>query len=156
MPLGLIISTDTIEFLVFVVLNSSVTLSKVETRRTSDKAVILQSCFLNVLPKHADIMAGRAKGLVFLMNVQPDVYICPLKKRVYLFLLRGHWNAHIWQHSKFTGILTEINECGIIAKARILVKQDTVKQLEIFSIISSEMPISILINLLMKVVCRCI
>ena len=36
---------NTAEFLVCVVPNTRITLSKVCTRRTSDKAIILQSCF---------------------------------------------------------------------------------------------------------------
>ena len=40
---------------------------------------------------------------------------------------------------------TEINETGTIAKVRISVESNTVKRLKAFRIISSEMPISLLI-----------
>ena len=43
------------------------------------------------------------------------------------------------------GMLTEINEGGAIAKIRISLESDTVKHLKAFKIISSKMPISILI-----------
>ena len=43
------------------------------------------------------------------------------------------------------GMLTEINEGGAIAKIRISLESDTVKHLKAFRIISSKMPISILI-----------
>ena len=42
-------------------------------------------------------------------------------------------------------VLTEIKESGTIAKTRISVESDTVKHLKAFRIISSEIPISLLI-----------
>ena len=42
-------------------------------------------------------------------------------------------------------IATEINENGAIAEIRIQVENDTVKHLKAFRIISSKMPISLLI-----------
>ena len=41
---------STVEFFVSVVPSSSITLSKVYNMKTSDKAVFLQSCFLELLP----------------------------------------------------------------------------------------------------------
>ena len=44
------------------------------------KQFVLQSCFFfYVLPRHTNIMID--KVLNFLMNVLPDVYICPLRKK---------------------------------------------------------------------------
>ena len=42
-------------------------------------------------------------------------------------------------------MLTEINKSGTIAKKLISVESDTVKHLKTFTIISSEMPISLLV-----------
>ena len=53
--------------------------------------------------------------------------------------LDGHWGT-------WTGCLTEINESSTIAKKRISLESDTVKHLTAFRIISSEMPISLLIR----------
>ena len=70
---------------------------------------------------------------MFLMNVLPDMYICPLRKRSALLL------------PEVTVKCTHLaNESGAIDKIRILVKSDTVKHLETFRIISSEMPVSFL------------
>ena len=54
---------------------------------------------------------------------------------------------HIWQHSKFAENkwINEINESGAIAKISISVESDTVKLLKAFRIISSEVPVSLLI-----------
>ena len=49
---------NTGEFLLYIVPNSRITLSKIYTRRTSDKAVILQSCFLDVLTRHISKYIG--------------------------------------------------------------------------------------------------
>ena len=43
-------------------------------------------------------------------------------------------------------MLTEINESGAIAKIRISVESDTVKHLKAFRIISSEMPVSLILS----------
>ena len=59
MLLGLITSTNKVEFPVCVDPNASINLSKVYTRRTCDEAVIFQSCFLDLLPRHTSIMAGK-------------------------------------------------------------------------------------------------
>ena len=48
---------------------------------------------------------------------------------------------------------TEINESGAIAKIRISVESDTVKRLKTFRIISSEMPLSLLILSLQYFIC---
>ena len=47
------------QLFVSVVPNSSITVSKVYSRKTSDKAVIQQSCFLDVLSSHTNIMTGK-------------------------------------------------------------------------------------------------
>ena len=48
---------NTVEFLVFVLPNSTITLSKVYTIKASDKAITLKSCFLDVLPRDSNIKA---------------------------------------------------------------------------------------------------
>ena len=58
------------------------------------------SFFLDVLPRHTNIM--KDKDSIFLMNVLPDVYICPLRKKSAPPLPEGTVNVHIWQYSKFT------------------------------------------------------
>ena len=70
---------------------------------------------------------------MFLMNVLPDMYISPLRKRSALLL------------PEVTVKCTHLaNESGAIDKIRILVKSDTVIHLEAFRIVSSEMPVSFL------------
>ena len=53
---------NTVEFAVCVVPSSSIALSKVYTRRTCDKIVILQP-FLDVLPSSANIMTSKGINL---------------------------------------------------------------------------------------------
>ena len=49
--LGLILSTIAqLNFFVCFFRNTAITISKVDTKKTSDKAVFLQSCILDVLP----------------------------------------------------------------------------------------------------------
>ena len=56
--LGLILSTIAqLNFFVCFFRNTAITISKVDTKKTSYKAVFLQSCILDVLPKHRNIMA---------------------------------------------------------------------------------------------------
>ena len=59
--LDLIIRTKIqFSFLVCAVTNSRMTLSKVYIKRASDKAATLNSCFVDVFPRHNDIMAGQS------------------------------------------------------------------------------------------------
>ena len=51
-----------LEFLICIFPNSAITLSKVYISRASDKAIILKSCFLDVLPKHNNAMVKGYKG----------------------------------------------------------------------------------------------
>ena len=53
-------------------------LSKVYTRRTKEEAVCLALLFFYVTPRHTNIMI---KCSIFLMNLLPHVYICPLRKK---------------------------------------------------------------------------
>ena len=86
------------------------------------------------------------------MNVLPSVHLSPQEEectsggRMHLFFVRGQQNVHIWQHSKFT---EETNwkkwEWHYIAKIRISVEKDNFKHLKAFGIISSEIPILLLI-----------
>ena len=63
--LGLILSTNTVECLVFVLPNSVITFSKNCPRRTSDKAIVLQSCILDILLRSINIIAGKRFTLFY-------------------------------------------------------------------------------------------
>ena len=56
---GLITSTTTQLKFLFVFPNSTITLTKVYTRRISDKVITLQLCFLDVLPRHSNIVTDK-------------------------------------------------------------------------------------------------
>lgn len=56
---GLITSTRTQLKLLLVFPNSTITLTKVYTRRISDKVITLQLCFLDVLPRHSNIVTDK-------------------------------------------------------------------------------------------------
>ena len=43
------------------------------------KHFVLQSCFFYVLPRHTNLMIDKVFN--FLMNMLPDLYICPLRKK---------------------------------------------------------------------------
>ena len=79
------------------------------------------------------------------MNVLPDVYVCPLRKSA-PFLPEGGSKMHT-SRSKANSqrVLTEINESAAIAKIRISLEKDTTKRLKAFRIISSKMPISVIL-----------
>ena len=66
----------TAEFVVCVVPNSSIALSKLYTKGTSDEAVLLQFHSLDVLLMHTNIMSG--KGCNHFWEGAP-AYICPLR-----------------------------------------------------------------------------
>ena len=54
---------STVNFYVCIFGNTTIILAKVDTRRTSDKAIILQSCILDVLLRHRNIIAGKGLNL---------------------------------------------------------------------------------------------
>ena len=54
---------NTVEVFICIFCISAITLSKVYTRRTIDKAIILQSCILAVLPRHRSIIAHKGLNL---------------------------------------------------------------------------------------------
>ena len=66
-----------VEFLVCVIPKSSISLSRAYTRRTNDEVVNLQPCFSDELPRPTDIMVDKGLNM---MNLLPDLYICPLRK----------------------------------------------------------------------------
>ena len=77
--IGLIISTkhyNTIEFFVCVVIYSTITVSKVHTRRTSDRGIYLTVLILDVLPGHSNIIGEKCFNLFD--DILPNAYICPL------------------------------------------------------------------------------
>ena len=78
---------NAVKFLVCFFPNSTITLSKFYIRRTSDKVLILQSCFLNVSPYHINIMVK--KSLNLFNNLLPNVCICLLRKKSTPILLEG-------------------------------------------------------------------
>ena len=76
---------NTVEFLVFVFPKSAITLSKLYTKKASEKTIILKSCLLDPLPCHSNIITNKD------LNVfsDCDLYVCPLmKESVFLFFLR--------------------------------------------------------------------
>ena len=79
---------------------------------------------------------------MFLMNVLPDVYICPLRKNNAPHLPKRTVTSGSMASSQRMPI--EINESDAIPKIRISVEGDTAKHLKALRIISSEMPISLL------------
>ena len=63
--LGVILSTNTVECLAFALPNSLITLSKNCPRRTSDKAIVMQSCILDILLRSINIIAGKRFTLFY-------------------------------------------------------------------------------------------
>ena len=49
------------------------------TRKTNEEAVCLAVLFFYVLPRYTK--QRQVKGSMFLINVLPDVYTCPLRKK---------------------------------------------------------------------------
>ena len=75
--------------------------------------------FFYALPKYTNIMTD--EGLIFLMNVLPDVYISFHKKKSSPLLPEGTVKS-MYTSSSITnsqGMQTEIKESGSIAKIRI-------------------------------------
>ena len=55
--------SNTVDFFVCAFCNSRITLSKVYIRRTSDKTIILHSCFLHILPRYSNLIAEKGLNL---------------------------------------------------------------------------------------------
>ena len=51
------------KYLFYAAPNSTITLSKAHIRRTNDKAVMLQLCFLDALPRYSNIMAVKMSNV---------------------------------------------------------------------------------------------
>ena len=77
-----------------------------------------------------------------MMNVLPNVYICPFRKKSASFLPEGSVKCTLLAASIASSqrMLTEIKESGTIAKMWISVESDTVRHLKSLRIISSETP----------------
>ena len=123
----------------------SINLSKFCTRRTSGKALILQFYFLDVLPRHTNIMIS-----VGCLSNQMCKSVPLEKECTFSFWgdIWGNW-GEIYTSDSIANIqrmLTEINESGAIAKVIILVEKDTVKHLKTSGTISSK--ISVLLHIL--------
>ena len=59
--------------------NTTITISKVDTKKTSDKVITMQPCILDVLPSYRNKMAG--KGLnIFDEYSTRCVYLSPQEK----------------------------------------------------------------------------
>ena len=104
------------------------------------KQFVLQSClfmyYLGIL------IWWQTKGLIFLMNVLPEVYICSFRKKIAPLLReRTAKCTHLTANSHRT--LTEINKSSAIVK--ILGGKWYFQTLKTFIIISSKMKISLLI-----------
>ena len=117
---------NTFDFFVCVFHNSTITLSKVYTRRTSDKAIILVSCLFDGLPKHSNIIVD--KGL----NLSDEC----TARCVYLSPQEEGCTSFIWKNSKMytsrttansLGMPTEKYKNGATAKVRILVEKVILK-----------------------------
>ena len=92
------------------------------------KAIILKSRFLDILPGNTKVMISIQKLQSFLwMCCQIYIFHCPLRKK-----------------SASQRTPTEIIKTCFIAKVRILVQQ-VLRHLNIFRIISNEVPTSFLI-----------
>ena len=90
------------------------------------------------------LISWQTKASIFLMNVLPDVYIYPLRK----------YTSTSWGDNKMytSGSIADsqrmrakINKSGAIGKTDIWMESDTTKHFKAFRIISSKMPISLLI-----------
>ena len=122
--------------------NSSIPLSKVYTWRTNGEVAVLQSCFLDVLPRHTNIITDKGFNLfnecaARCVNLSPqeegDTYSSWGDSKMYT-------SGSI---ANLQRMLTETNEVGARAKIGIWVESDTAKHLKTFRIISWEMPISV-------------
>ena len=78
---------NTVDFFVCVFRNTTITISKADTKKTSDKAIFLQSYILNVLSRHRNIMAD--KGLNIFDQCATRCLSVPSGKTVHLFFLMG-------------------------------------------------------------------
>ena len=67
-------------------------------------------------PNH---LAKLAKGLIFLINGLPDVYICSLRKKSAPLLPEGTVKCTHLAVQQIHRMLTEINKSGVITKIRI-------------------------------------
>ena len=111
---------------------------KTKLGRPVMKQFVLQSCFC-VLPRHNNIMTVKGFNL-FDECTSRCVHLSPQEEECTSYKMYTFGSITSSQ-----GMLTEINEGGAIAKIRISLESDTVKHLKAFRIISSKMPISILI-----------
>ena len=84
-------------------------------------------------------------SLVEIQMTAMNIPFCssPLKFLNFILIPGAKLDGH---RGSWTGCLTEIKESTNIAKKRISLESDTVKHLTAFRIISSEMPISLLIR----------
>ena len=112
------------------------------TRRTNNKVVVLQPCFLDVLLRY-----------IYNYNVI-SVFDACTARYIHLHPQEEECTVSSWGDSKMykcgciansLTMLTEINKNGAIGKVRIWVESDTVKHLKAFRITSNEVQISLLI-----------
>ena len=100
--------------------------SKVYTRRTYDKAVTLQSCFLDVLTRNTNLMTD--KGFKFFDECAARcVHLSPEEEECISFPWGDSKMYKPGSISNSQRMLIEINESGVIAKIRISVEIDIAK-----------------------------
>ena len=123
-------------------LKSSMTLSKVYTSRPNDD--LLQSCVLDTLSRHTNIMIDKWFDLFDACAVK-YIHLSPQEEKC---------TSSSWGDSKiYTSasialspkMLTKVKDSGAIAKIRIWVESDTVKYLKAFRISFSEIQILLFI-----------
>ena len=108
---------NTVEFYICFFRYSTTTSSKVYTKRTSDKAIILQSWFLDALHRHRKIQ-------IFLMNMLQDEYICPLWKDSAPLLPEGTIKCmHLAPKQIHRGSQLKQTKNGATAELRVLVEK---------------------------------
>ena len=121
-----------------------IVLSKVYTRRTSGKVVILQSCLFDLSSKPTSIIADKEFSLF---------HECAARC-AHLSLQKEECTFSSWFNNKINTsatkanlqrILTKIIKSEAIAKVKVLTENDAAKHLKVFTIISIEMLISLLI-----------
>ena len=111
---------NTIELFVCFFRNSTITLLKADTSRTSDKAIVLQSCILDILPRHRNTWQTKFKS--FDECAARCVYLPPQEEESTssskgVSKINTSCAITNWQE------IIEINKNGAIAEVTILVEK---------------------------------
>ena len=120
--LGLVISIITKSNSLFFLFSiQRIFFSDVYTRRTIDKVITLQSCFLDVLSKYSNIMVNKGFNLLDEYAAR-YINLSPLEENAFP---RLEWNYKMYTTGSIANshrILTEINKTSAITKVKILVE----------------------------------